>query len=77
MVDARMTPEELSSWIRMGGLPRSQFAQRLGVTVYSLKKMETGQESIPARFDDDVVQLVDTALGEDDDPGPGDFDPGD
>jgi len=66
-----MTADELLSWRRMSGLPTSEFASRLNVSPDEYVQMETGQEEIPARFDDDVETVVDAVLRDLDDPSPG------
>jgi hypothetical protein len=56
-VDAYLTPEELSERLDDSGMSRAKAARLLDVTMKELAAMETGEESIPARFDDDIWRL--------------------
>jgi DNA-binding transcriptional regulator YiaG len=67
---ARMDEGELISYRRMAGMSVEQFAAGLAVTPSQLVDMEAGREVIPARFDEDVIHLVENAISEMDDPGP-------
>lgn len=71
MIEAAMDGEQLKSWREMSGLGSTEFARRLGITREALRKYEADEDVIPARFDDDVERVVDAALWEDPDPGPG------
>ncbi len=57
MIDAMMTPEELTEACDRSGHWRGTCARMLDVTLYELRKMERGEEPIPARFDDDIEWL--------------------
>jgi plasmid maintenance system antidote protein VapI len=56
-VDAYLTPDELTERLDDSGMSRARAARLLDVTPKELAAMETGEESIPARFDDDIWQL--------------------
>lgn len=57
MIDAYMTPDDLTACIEDSGYSRAKCAALLGVTERELRQMEAGEEPIPARFDDDIWQL--------------------
>ncbi len=56
-VDAYLTPEDLTERLDDSGVSRQRAARLLNVTERELRQMEAGEESIPARFDDDIWVL--------------------